>query len=331
MIDPVLRVDGLAKHFPVGRGWFGPRRTVRAVDGVSFDVGRGEILGLVGESGSGKTTVGRAILRLTEPTAGKVLFDGTDVTTATPDAMRALRRRMQIIFQDPYASLDPRRTVRDQIVTAFHIHDLHPRAERRDRAAEILRRVGILPEQMDRYPHEFSGGQRQRISIARALALGPSFIVADEAVSALDVSIQAQIVNLLLDLRDELDLTILFISHDLGLVEYICDRVVVMYLGRVVEIGTARELYRAPRHPYTRALLSAIPIPDPTARRASAVLGGDVPSPISPPAGCGFRTRCPHAVEACALEAPALRPFGESQSAACIRDDVVFASGLPSA
>ncbi len=266
-MTPLLTVQDLRKIYPVRQGLFRRPGAIRAVDGVSFSLNRGEIVGLVGESGSGKTTVGRTILRLVEPTSGTVTFGGTDVTKASGAVLRALRRQMQIIFQDPFGSLDPRRTVGAQIEVAFRIHGLYTPAERRRRADRLLDRVGLPQSAFDRYPHEFSGGQRQRVGIARALALDPKLIVADEAVSALDMSVQAQVVNLLLDLRDELDLTILFISHDLSLVEYICDRVLVMYRGSIVEAGPAQEIYRNPRHAYTRGLLAAIPVPDPTRRR----------------------------------------------------------------
>jgi ABC-type oligopeptide transport system ATPase subunit len=259
----LLNVKGLRKEYLVPRGLLRRPGTTCAVEDVSFELKRGEVVGLVGESGSGKTTVGRAILRLIEPTSGSVVFDGTDVTKANDAVLRDLRREMQIIFQDPFASLDPRRTVGAQIEVAFAIHKLYSKLERRRRTVELLKRVGLPASASERYPHEFSGGQRQRVGIARALALGPKLIVADEAVSALDVSVQAQIVNLLLDLRDEFDLTLLFISHDLGLVEYICDRVMVMYKGRIVESGTSEAIYRNPQHPYTKSLLASIPALDP--------------------------------------------------------------------
>ncbi|WP_377805755.1 ATP-binding cassette domain-containing protein [Azospirillum sp. A29] len=266
-MNPLLTVRDLRKDYTLSQGLFRKPTTLHAVDGVSFELNRGEVMGLVGESGSGKTTVGRSILRLVEPTSGTVIFDGTDVTRASGATLKELRRKMQIIFQDPYGSLDPRRTVGAQIEVAFRIHRLHTPQEQRRRAERLLDRVGLPRSAYDRYPHEFSGGQRQRIGIARALALEPKLIVADESVSALDVSVQAQVVNLLLDLRDELDLTLLFISHDLALIEYICDRVLVMYRGSIVESGSAHDIYRNPQHAYTQALLAAIPIPDPSARR----------------------------------------------------------------
>ena len=299
--EPLLQIRDLTKHFPV-RGGLLQRMVgaVKAVDGVSFDVGRGEVVGLVGESGSGKTTVGRSILRLIEPTAGSVRFDGIEVTDLPPGAMRAQRRRMQIVFQDPYASLDPRQRVREIVGEAFKIHGIGTPRDRRDRTAALLQKVGLVPDAMDRFPHEFSGGQRQRIGIARALAVEPDFIVADEPVSALDVSVQAQVVNLLQDLQRELGLSLLFISHDLAVVRYISDRVVVMYLGRIMEVASSEQLYARPRHPYTRALLSAVPIPDPDARKEHIMLEGDIPSPMHPPSGCVFRTRCPYARPECA-------------------------------
>jgi peptide/nickel transport system ATP-binding protein len=320
--DALLTVEGLRTHFPVGRGWGGPRAVVRAVDGVSFTVPRRRIVGLVGESGSGKTTVGRSILRLVEPTGGRVVFDGTDVTALAPGPLRALRRRMQIIFQDPFSSLNPRLRVEDIVGEALTAQGSMPRSERRDRTAALLRRVGLQPEQMRRWPHEFSGGQRQRIGIARALAVGPEFIVADEAVSALDVSVQAQVLNLLQDLQEDLGLTLLFIAHDLAVVDHLCDEVVVMYLGRVMEAGPVDAVIGSPAHPYTRALLSAAPVPDPTAPRGRTVLAGDIPSPIDAPSGCVFRTRCPHALPACADGVPSPRPVGPGHVAACIREDL---------
>jgi peptide/nickel transport system ATP-binding protein len=320
--DALLTVEDLRTHFPVGRGWGGPRAVVKAVDGVSFAVPRRRIVGLVGESGSGKTTVGRSILRLVEPTGGRVVFDGIDVTALGAGPLRALRRRMQIIFQDPFSSLNPRLRVEDIVGEALTAQGAMPRAERRDRTAALLQRVGLRPEQMRRWPHEFSGGQRQRIGIARALAVGSEFIVADEAVSALDVSVQAQVLNLLQDLQEELGLTLLFIAHDLAVVDHLCDEVVVMYLGRVMEAGPVDAVIGAPAHPYTRALLSAAPVPDPTAPRGRTVLAGDIPSPIDAPSGCVFRTRCPHALPACADAVPPSRPVGPGHVAACIREDL---------
>ncbi len=319
MSEPLLSVQDLRTHFPV-RGRRGA--VVRAVDGVSFDVKPGSITGLVGESGSGKTTIGRTILRLVEPTGGRVMFEGTDLLGLSDSAMRPFRRRLQIVFQDPYASLNPRMTVAEIIGEALSTHGLAPGRARRPRIAELLARVGLDAAHMDRYPNAFSGGQRQRIGIARAIAVEPRFIVADEAVSALDVSVQAQILNLLLDLRRDLGLTMLFIAHDLAVVEYLCDEVVVLYLGRVMERASRDRLYTAPQHPYTRALLSAVPVPDPDAPRQRTVLQGDIPSPIDPPSGCVFRTRCPHAIAACAAIVPPLAEVAPGHFKACIRDDL---------
>ena len=322
--EPLVEVRGLVKYFPVRGGLL--RRTVghvKAVDDVSFSLAAGEVVGLVGESGSGKTTGGRTMLRLTEPTRGEVRFGGVDITNLARPELREYRRRMQIIFQDPYASLDPRMQVQDTIGEALDIHGLAEGGAMLDRIAERLRRVGLEPEHMRRYPHEFSGGQRQRIGIARALAADPEFVVADEPVSALDVSIQAQVMNLLRDLQDDLDLTMLFIAHDLSVVEYVSNRVIVMYLGRIMETAPAAELYRNPRHPYTEALLSAAPVPDPTVRRDRIILQGDIPSPINPPSGCVFRTRCRYATAACATHVPELRTVGPEHAKACIRDDIL--------
>jgi peptide/nickel transport system ATP-binding protein len=292
------------------------------VDGVSFDIAKGEVLGLVGESGSGKSTIGRSVLKLIEPSAGEVRFAGTDLARLSPSAVQPYRRRLQIIFQDPYASLNPRRRVGDAIGEALDAHGLHQGAARAKRIAELLSLVGLAPEHARRFPHEFSGGQRQRVGIARALAVEPEFIVADEPVSALDVSIQAQVINLLCDLRERFDLTMLFISHDLDVVEYLCDRIVVLYLGKVMEAASAEALYRAPQHPYTRALLAASPRPDPEARRERKLLQGDIPSPVDPPSGCVFRTRCPYAETACAASIPALREVAPGHFKACLRDDL---------
>ena len=320
----LLEVNNLQKYFPI-RGGLMSRvvANVKAVNDVTFTVGKGEVVGLIGESGSGKTTAGRALLRLIEPTGGQVIFDGTDITKLSKPQMRDYRRQMQIIFQDPFASLNPRMTVSDIIGEAMQIHNLHPGKARIDRIAELLQRVGLRPEHMGRYPHEFSGGQRQRIGIARALAVDPSFIVADEPVSALDVSIQAQVVNLIQDLQEELGLTVLFIAHDLHVVEYICDRMIVMYLGRIMEIAPSRELNRNPKHPYTEALLSASPVPDPTIKRQRIILEGDIPSPINPPSGCVFRTRCRYAIADCANIVPELREVAPDHFKACIRDDIL--------
>ena len=317
MTTPLLSVSGLVKHFEATGGPRKRRRTVQAVSGVSFDVARGQTLGLVGESGSGKTTVGRCILRLIEPTAGRVEFDGTDLSSVDAAGLRALRRRMQIVFQDPYASLDPKMTVEESITEPLAVHG------RREGSAELVREllelVGLSADQARRYPHEFSGGQRQRIGIARALALQPELIVLDEPVSALDVSIQAGVVNLFSDLQDRLGVSYVFIAHDLSVVRHIADRVAVMYLGRVMEIGPTEEVYARPTHPYTTALLSAVPVPEPRVERSRTriMLEGDVPSPISPPSGCRFRTRCWKASELCATVEPELEVRSNGVLSAC--------------
>jgi oligopeptide/dipeptide ABC transporter ATP-binding protein len=315
----LLAVKNLKKYFPIKGGVLNRVvNNVKAVDGVSFDVMKGEVVGLVGESGSGKTTVGRTLLRLEEATDGAVLFDGIDIMEIGKDEMRAYRKRMQIIFQDPYASLNPREKIRTVIGHALALHRIGTPADREDRIVGLLEQVGLSADYLDRFPHEFSGGQRQRIGIARALAVNPDFVVADEPVSALDVSIQAQVINLLDDLRSEFNLTMLFIAHDLAVVEHICDRVIVMYLGRIMEIAPATALYNSPAHPYTRALLSAVPIPRPGHKRSRVLLTGDIPSPINPPSGCVFRTRCPQAVAECARVVPDLREVAPGQFSACI-------------
>lgn len=316
--DPLLRVEGLTIHFPTRAGRGAP--VVRAVEDVSFDVPRNTIVGLVGESGSGKTTTGRAVLRLLAPTAGRIVFDGADITQLDQRGMLPWRRRMQIVFQDPYASLNPRMSVAEILGEALDTHRL-AQDRRAARIGELLERVGLNADQARRYPHEFSGGQRQRIGIARALAVEPDFIVADEPVSALDVSVQAQVLNLLQDLQRDLGLAMLFVAHDLAVVDYLCEEVVVMYLGRVMERGPTRQVYAAPRHPYTQALLSAAPVPDPRAPRTRILLKGEIPSPLAPPSGCVFRTRCPRAADVCATAVPAPRTVAPGHHVACARLD----------
>jgi oligopeptide/dipeptide ABC transporter ATP-binding protein len=313
--EEIVNVRHLVKHFEVENS----DDVVRAVDDVSFDILAGETLGLVGESGCGKSTVGRCILRLYEPTSGEVWFEGENLIGLPNDKMRQMRREMQIIFQDPYASLNPRLNILSIVSEPLKIHGIGNKGEHKERVADLLKKVGLDPNYMYRYPHEFSGGQRQRIGIARALALNPKLIICDEPVSALDVSVQAQVVNLLQDLQAEFGLTYLFISHGLAVVEHISQRVAVMYLGKIVEIAEAKELYESPLHPYTKALLSAIPIPDPKQKRERIVLQGDVPTPINPPSGCRFRTRCPWAIEECARVVPELREIMPGHAAACIR------------
>ena len=320
MNAPLLKVNNLVKHFPIKGGIFGrASEKVHAVDGVSFELNAGETLGVVGESGCGKSTTGRCILRLIEPTSGEVWFDGKNVTALGKTELRAMARDMQIIFQDPYASLNPRMTVGSIIGEALTIHQLtHSAREYEDRIVELLETVGLNADHMRRYPHEFSGGQRQRIGIARALAVSPKLIVCDEAVSALDVSIQAQVINLLEDLQAKFGLTYVFIAHDLSVVEHISNRVAVMYLGRIVEIASSRDLYTRPKHPYTEALLSAVPIPDPTVKRKRIMLQGDVPSPIHPPPGCHFHTRCPIAQKGlCDVQKPELKMSSDGHWVAC--------------
>ncbi len=301
----IVEVNDVVKHFVVGGRGFGRRpETLKALDEVTFSIAPGETLGLVGESGCGKTTLGRIILRLIEPTAGRVYFDGIDLFGLKPRDLRMLRRRMQIIFQDPFSSLNPRFTVEATVTEGMRIFGLARGRELRDRAAAMIERVGLPPDALDRYPHEFSGGQRQRVGIARALSVQPDFVVCDEPVSALDVSVQAQVINLLIDLRVEMGLSYLFISHDLSVVKHICDRVAVMYLGRIVEIGGVSALFANARHPYTRALISAVPVPEPGGRAKRIILDGDVPSPIDPPPGCAFHPRCPDAKPECAKADP---------------------------
>jgi oligopeptide/dipeptide ABC transporter ATP-binding protein len=322
VVAPLLEVRGLAKSFDVRAGALQRKvGEVRAVDGVDFEVRRGETLGLVGESGCGKTTVGRLILRLIEPTAGSIAFDGQEITRLSGAALKSYRRRAQIVFQDPFASLDPRTPVGEAVGEGLRIHGVGSAAEREAKVAKTLDMVGLRPESARRYPHEFSGGQRQRVGIARALVLDPSLIVLDEPVSALDVSIQAQVLNLLADLQRELGLSYLFIAHNLGVVEHLCDRIAVMYLGKIAETGPAAQIFGAPEHPYTKALLSAVPEPDRRDRRDRIILEGDVPSPLSPPSGCMFHPRCREAVAACAATAPALVQLDRAgeRRVACLR------------
>ena len=313
--DELVSVRDLVKHFAIENS----ADVVKAVDGVSFGIRAGETLGLVGESGCGKSTVGRCLLRLHEPTSGEVIFEGRNIVGLPNREMQALRREMQIIFQDPYASLNPRLSILSIVSEPLKIHGVSNKSERAERVADLLAKVGLDPKYMHRYPHEFSGGQRQRIGIARALALNPKLIICDEPVSALDVSVQAQVVNLLQDLQAEFGLTYLFISHGLAVVEHISNRVAVMYLGKIVEVADSVQLYENPLQPYTQALLSAIPVPDPTKKRERIVLRGDVPTPINPPSGCRFRTRCPYAIEECAKVVPELREYEPGHYAACIR------------
>ncbi len=320
MTAPLLEVDGLVKHFVARRSLFGaPTATVKAVDGVNFCIAAGETLGLVGESGCGKSTVGRLVLRLIEPTAGRIRFAGRDIVALPERELRAFRRSAQLVFQDPYASLNPRMTVGDILAEPLKLHDVVPAAQRRARVAELLRIVGLEPRHAPRYPHEFSGGQRQRIAVARALAVEPKLIVCDEPVSALDVSIRSQVLNLLTDLQRRLGLTYIFISHDLAVVKHIADRVAVMYLGRIVETARAERLFAAPRHPYTRALISAIPVPRPQRGRARRILKGDVPSALAPPAGCHLHTRCPHVIDVCRTVRPDLVTDAGDHAIACHR------------
>jgi oligopeptide/dipeptide ABC transporter ATP-binding protein len=338
MNDAILSVRGLVKHYEKSRSMVErvlgkPRTVVHAVNGVSLDVQRGETLGLIGESGCGKSTLGRSVLRLHEPTAGTIRFDGTDITTLEPQSLMRLRSRMQIVFQDPYASLNPRKTVREIVGMPLLIQGMSDAAQRDERVHAMLRRVGLRDDQFGRYPHQFSGGQRQRIGIARALITHPELVVCDEPVSALDVSIKAQILELLSELKAELGLTYLFISHDIAVVAHLADRIAVMYLGEIVEVGPTREVMQAPRHPYTRALMSAVPRVEAHGRRQRIVLKGDLPSPIAPPNGCKFHTRCPDAMPRCATQAPialAMNADGTHQAACLLYDAPAGAAGADS-
>lgn len=314
----LVEINNLKKHFPAAHG-----QVVRAVDGVSFNIQKGETFGLVGESGCGKTTVGRCLLRLIEPTSGEINFDGQNLLSLGKREMRALRRRLQIVFQDPYSSLNPRMKVGDIIAEPLLVHSIGNKAERKNRVAELLKVVKLDPDYANRYPHQFSGGQRQRIGIARALALNPDFIVADEPVSALDVSVQAQVVNLLQDLQEQFGLTYLFISHGLAVVEHISTRVGVMYLGKLVELAPAQELYQNPKHPYTQVLLTSIPLPDPEQARTRSriALSGEIPTPLNPPSGCRFHTRCPYAMEKCKIAEPEFKEVAPGHFAACFLNE----------
>jgi len=316
-LEKLIEISNLRKWFTSGKNPFGEKEIVRAVDGVSFYIKKREVLGLVGESGCGKTTCGKVILRIFEPTSGKIFFNGEDITNLKRKDMTKYRKKMMIIYQDPYGSLDPRMTLGTTIGEPLSVHNILRKKEREERVIEIMSKVGLTPEQINRYPHEFSGGQRQRIGIARALATNPEFIVADEAVSALDVSIQAQIINLLQDLQKEFGITLLFISHDLSVIKHISNRIAVMYLGKIVEMSPKSELFNNPKHPYTKALLSAIPVPDPEKRKKGSILMGDVPSSINPPSGCSFHPRCLNRMDICDKEAPTLKEISKGQFVSC--------------
>jgi oligopeptide transport system ATP-binding protein len=317
MNTPLLEITNLKKQFPVKSGFFGKTKMVRAVDGVDLTINEGETVSLVGESGCGKSTTGRCILRLIEPTGGRILFQGKDILKASGEELRKLRREMQFVFQDPYASLNPRKTIRQILMSPLIVHKIGTPAERNKMVEEIVEIVGLSKQQLDRYPHQFSGGQRQRIGIARALILKPKLIIADEPVSALDVSIQAQILNLMQDLQKQLKLTYLFISHDLSVVRHISDRIAVMYLGKIVEVANKKEIFEHPSHPYTKALLSSVPVPDPEYVKERIILKGDLPSPSNPPSGCKFHPRCPYAVEQCKTVVPKLEGSGPGHRVAC--------------
>ena len=313
----LLEVRGLCKHFPTQHGWLGRSQLVRAVDGVSFSIAEGETLGLVGESGCGKSTTGKLILRLQDPTAGEILWNGRPIHNLSQTELRPVRRELQAVFQDPYASLNPRIRAAEIVAEPLRNYEAMSSAQARERVASLFERVGLRPDQMVKYPFEFSGGQRQRLGIARALSVQPRLIVCDEPVSALDVSVQAQVINLLMDLQRQFNLSYLFIAHDLAVVEHISHRVAVMYLGRIVEIAPKRTIFTSPQHPYTEALLDAVPVPDPLVRKNRRVLTGDVPSPINPPPGCHFHTRCPYAEERCRIESPPMREVAPGQFVAC--------------